>query len=176
MTLLASTRRGAGTDDAAPSATRAIAASHGTRRQRRAKARRGRDRGCHRRLRLPEAAHRVRLRPNPYWMEAILPTVRCMCLPFAKLSQSSRHQHLSKNFLKLCLPSLYYFAYLVSTTVTLDLELINVSQLKVNAWVNISYSRTLSKKRKEEMSYELSSISQCQGEQYTILLHFFLFF
>ena len=60
-------QRGAGTDDAAPSATRAAAASHGTtRRQRRAKARRGRDRGCHRRLRLPEAAHRVRLRPNPY--------------------------------------------------------------------------------------------------------------
>ena len=66
VTLLASTRRGAGTDDAAPSATCAAAASHGTRRQRRAKARRGRDRGCHRRLRLPEAAHRVRLRPNPY--------------------------------------------------------------------------------------------------------------
>ena len=98
LRLLASTRCGAGIDDAAPSATRAAAASHGTKRQRRTKASRGRDRGCHRRLRLPEAAHRVRLRPNPYWMEAILPTVRCLCLPFAKLSQSSRHQHLSKNF------------------------------------------------------------------------------
>ena len=78
-----------------------------------------------------------------------LPTVRCLCLPFAKLSQSSHHQHLSKNFLKVCLPSLYYFAYLLSTTVTLDLEpfcLIDVSQ-RLSQYFIFKNSRRKEKKK-----------------------------
>ena len=123
LTLLGSTRCGAGIDDAAPSATRAAAASHGTKRQRRTKASRGRDRGCHRRLRLPEAIHRVRLRPNPYWMEAIhyLLWGACACR-LRSLVKVVVISTLAKTFLKVCLPSLYYFAYLLFTTVTLDLE------------------------------------------------------